>query len=721
MEPVHFFQSKEASAFLFIFILFMASCTSPEPRQMDIEDYQTWNSYLGDKARTHYSSLDQINRENIQALEVAWTFSTNDAIPEANTEIQNNPLIVDGVLYATSAQLKLFALHAGTGEKIWMFDPFEGESPRARNRNRGINYWTDGDEQRLFYVAGSRLYSVDMKTGQPAEGFGEDGSVNFALGVDRDELNIEITSTSPGVIHNDLLIQGSTVFNRAPGHIRAFNVRTGEIEWVFRTVPHPGEYGYETWPPDAWTHVGNANSWAGLTLDEERGIVYVPTASPGHDFYGGERLGKNLFGTSLIALDASTGERIWHYQFVRHDIWDRDLPAPPNLVTIHRDNQYIDAVAQVTKSGHLFVFDRETGEPLFPIEEIEAPPSDIPGEEAWPNQPLPVKPEPFSRQVMTEEDLTDLTPESREAVLERFREIRTGHPFDPPSKEGTLIFPGFDGGAEWGGAAVDPATGVLYINANEMPWIVTLVETGRGDGRPASTGASIYALNCASCHGTDRSGQPQGDYPSLLDIEDRMNEEELRDVIVNGSGVMPPFGHLSGDEVQSLISYLKDPEADTPAETDLAETIGQRNQVPYTHTGWHRFLDPEGYPAVKPPWGTLSAINLNTGDYLWRVPFGEFSELTERGVPQTGTENYGGPVVTAGGLLFIGATQDEKFRAFDKETGEILWEAQLPAGGYATPATYEVNGKQYVVIAAGGGKMGTPSGDTFVAFSLPED
>jgi quinoprotein glucose dehydrogenase len=702
------------------FAVLMAGCAEPEPYPINEEDYRTWTSYMGDKARTHYSSLNQINVDNVQDLEVAWTFSTNDAIPDANTEIQNNPLIIDGILYATSPQLKLFALNAGTGEKIWMFDPFEGESPRARNRNRGINYWTDGDEQRLFYVAGSRLYSVDMKTGQAAEGFGENGSVNFALGLDRDELNIEITATSPGVIHNDLLIQGSTVFNRAPGHIRAFNVRTGEIEWVFRTVPHPGEYGFETWPPDAWTHVGNANSWAGMTLDEERGIVYVPTASPGHDFYGGERLGENLFGTSLIALDASTGERIWHFQFVRHDIWDRDLPAPPNLVTIRRDNQFIDAVVQVTKSGHLFIFDRETGEPLYPIEEIDAPPSDVPGEEAWPTQPLPVKPEPFSRQKMTEDDITDITPESHEAVLERFCEIRTAHPFDPPSKEGTLIFPGFDGGAEWGGAAVNPATGVLYINANEMPWIIKLVETGRGDGSPVSTAASIYALNCASCHGASLSGQPQGDYPSLLDIEERMSDDEIRDVIISGSGVMPPFGHLSDDEVESLVGYLKGVESETGEEVDLAETIEQRNHVPYTHTGYNRFLDPEGYPAVKPPWGTLNAIDLNTGEYLWRVPLGEFSDLTERGIPQTGTENYGGPVVTAGGLLFIGATQDEKFRAFDKITGVVLWEAKLPAGGYATPSTYEVNGKQYVVIAAGGGKMGTPSGDTFVAFSLPE-
>lgn len=705
-----------------LFSLMLTSCSRQHPQQADREEYRTWTSYLGDKARTHYSSLDQINTDNVHLLDVAWTFSTNDAIPEANTEIQNNPLIIDGQLYGTSAQLKLFALDAATGEKVWMFDPFEGEEPRARGRNRGVNYWTDGSgDERILYVAGSRLYALDAQTGKPIEGFGEHGSADFTVGVDRDALDIHITATSPGVIYQDFLIQGSTVFNQAPGHIRAYNVRTGDIEWTFHTIPHPGEYGYETWPPDAWTHVGNANSWAGMTLDKERGIVYVPTASPGHDFYGGDRHGKNLFGTSLIALDAATGERIWHYQFVRHDIWDRDLPAPPNLITIRRNGRMIDAVAQVTKSGHVFVFDRENGEPLFPIEEIEAPPSDIPGEEAWPSQPLPVKPEPFARQKLTKDELTDLTPEARQAALERFREVRTDHPFDPPSLEGTLMFPGFDGGAEWGGAAIDPHSGILYINSNEMAWIVTLMETGAADGRIASRGANIYAVNCASCHGIDLAGQVQGDFPSLRDIDERMTRQEIESVVQNGIGIMPAFSHLTEAESDALIDYLLDPGSEEQRYAQEPEDISVIPPVPYTHTGWFRFVDEDGYPAIKPPWGTLNAIDLNTGEYLWRVPFGEFEELTERGIPQTGTENYGGPVATAGGLLFIGATQDEKFRAFDRKTGKVLWETKLPAGGYATPSTYEIDGKQYVVIAAGGGKMGTPSGDTFVAFSLPDN
>ncbi len=698
---------------------FIAACGETGYIDTDREDYRTWASYQGDKSATQYSSLDQINVENVHKLDVAWTFSTGDAIAD-RTEIQANPIIIDDVLYGTTAQLKAFALRADTGELLWMFDPFEGEEPRGRGRNRGVAWWSDGaEDNRIFYVAGSRLYGINADTGEPAEGFGDDGSVDFTLGLGRDALDIFITSTSPGVVYEDLLIKGSTVYNRAPGHIRAYNVRTGEIEWIFHTIPHPGEYGYETWPPDAWTRVGNANSWPGMSLDEERGIVYVPTASPGHDFYGGDRIGQNLFGTSLLALDASTGERIWHYQFVRHDIWDRDLPAAPNLVTIRRENRLVDAVAQITKSGHVFVFDRVTGEPLFPIQEVEAPESDLRGEETWPTQPVPVKPEPFARQEFREEDVTDISPESHEVVLERYREIRTGHPWDPPSREGTLIFPGYDGGAEWGGAAFDPGTGILYVNSNEMPWILTMVETEASGEEPATHGQRIYAMNCASCHGSNLEGGPGDQYPSLTDLDGRFTDQELRSVIENGQGIMPPFGHLTSEETDALVNYLMD--SDTGERVYVSEDMSDAQQVPYTHTGYNRFLDPEGYPAVKPPWGTLNAIDLNTGEHVWNIPLGEFFELTERGIPQTGTENYGGPVVTAGGVLFIGATQDEKFRAFDKKTGELLWETDLPAGGYATPSVYEVSGRQFVVIAAGGGKMGTSSGDTYVAFALPEE
>ncbi len=674
---------------------------------------------MGDHTSSQFSSLDQITTENVNQLEVAWTFSTGDLIDGVRTEIQANPIIINGILYSTSPLKKLFALDAATGELLWLFDPFEGEEPAARGVNRGVAYWSDGmDDERLLYVAGHRLYSINAKTGQQSNDFGEGGSIDFATGLGRDALDVTATATSPGIIHHDKLIIGSRVFNRAPGHIRAFNVRTGEIEWIFHTIPHPGEYGYDTWPPDAWTRVGNTNSWPGMSLDDEREIVFVPVASPGHDFYGGDRLGENLFGTSLLALNANTGERIWHYQFVRHDIWDYDPPAAPNLITVQHDGKWVDAVAQVTKTGYVFVFNRETGESLFPIKEIEVPQSDLRGEETWPTQPAPQIPKPFTRQIFTEDDITNLSPESHQAVLERFRQIRTGSMWDPPSTQGTLIFPGFDGGAEWGGAAFDPETGILYVNSNEMPWILEMVPLEPEDDKPISAGNRIYALNCAACHGSDRSGEGHSNMPSLLNIENRFEEAELQDIITKGRGVMPPFSHLTDEEVSALINYLKDPDA--PDAEPIRIDMSRAPQVLYTHTGYNRFFDPDGYPAIKPPWGTLNAINLNTGEYEWKIPLGEFDELSERGIPQTGTENYGGPVVTSGGLLFIGATKDEKFRAFDKSNGELLWETDLPAGGYATPATYMINGRQYVVIAAGGGKMGTPSGDKYVAFSLPD-
>ncbi len=674
---------------------------------------------MGDHTSSQFSSLDQITTENVNQLEVAWTFSTGDLIDGVRTEIQANPIIINGILYSTSPLKKLFALDAATGELLWLFDPFEGEEPAARGVNRGVAYWSDGmDDERLLYVAGHRLYSINAKTGLQSNDFGEGGSIDFATGLGRDALDVTATATSPGIIHHDKLIIGSRVFNRAPGHIRAFNVRTGEIEWIFHTIPHPGEYGYDTWPPDAWTRVGNTNSWPGMSLDDEREIVFVPVASPGHDFYGGDRLGENLFGTSLLALNANTGERIWHYQFVRHDIWDYDPPAAPNLITVQHDGKWVDAVAQVTKTGYVFVFNRETGESLFPIKEIEVPQSDLRGEETWPTQPAPQIPKPFTRQIFTEDDITNLSPESHQAVLERFRQIRTGSMWDPPSTQGTLIFPGFDGGAEWGGAAFDPETGILYVNSNEMPWILEMVPLEPEDDKPISAGNRIYALNCAACHGSDRSGEGHSNMPSLLNIENRFEEAELQDIITKGRGVMPPFSHLTDEEVSALINYLKDPDA--PDAEPIRIDMSRAPQVLYTHTGYNRFFDPDGYPAIKPPWGTLNAINLNTGEYEWKIPLGEFDELSERGIPQTGTENYGGPVVTSGGLLFIGATKDEKFRAFDKSNGELLWETDLPAGGYATPATYMINGRQYVVIAAGGGKMGTPSGDKYVAFSLPD-
>ena len=680
-----------------------------------------WPVYLGDKSASHYSTLTQLTPANVSRLEVAWTFRTGD-LREGATQMQCNPLIIDGVLYATTPQSKLVALEAATGHELWRFAPLE-----SNGLNRGIVYWAEGADRRILFGNGHWLHAVDARTGNLIEGFGDHGRVDLAEGLGRDVTGLAIQANTPGVIFRNLLIMGMRVGEgpapAAPGYIRAFDVRTGKIVWRFHTIPQPGEPGYETWPADAWQRVGGANVWTGMTVDEERGLVFCPVGSAAFDFWGGDRHGDNLYANCLLVLDAATGTKKWHYQFVRHDLWDRDLPAPPNLITLRRDGRDIPAVAQVTKSGHVFVLHRETGEPLFPIEEVTVPSSDLAGELTAATQPLPVKPAPFARQLFTAEEITNRSPAARRAVLERFARIRPHTLFAPPSLEGTIIFPGFDGGAEWGGAASDPA-GVLYVNSNEMPWILSMIETGGA----TTLGQQIFMQNCIGCHGADRAGNKAANIPSLLDLDKRLTRDQTMEVITKGRAVMPPWGFLSEAQRRAVVGYLFG-DADKPAEGHApAEAwvtwMPDKNSTgaappPYTHTGYNRFLDPDGYPAVKPPWGTLNAIDLNTGDYLWRVPLGEYPELMAQGVPPTGTENYGGPLVTAGGLVFIGASKDEHFRAFDRKTGRELWRMKLPAGGYATPSTYEVNGRQFVVIACGGGKMGTKSGDAYVAFALP--
>ena len=702
------------------FVLLMG-CTGPGDG--NISEYSTWSVYLGDRSNSHYSTLDQVNKSNVTDLEVAWVYSTGEASSEGRTQIQCNPIVVDSILYATSPRVKALAIHASSGREIWTFDPFEsGAVQEGPGINRGLSYWPGerGHDARVFLVAGANLFALDAVTGEPLEEFGDDGSVDLRVGLGRDVSGLSVSARTPGIVFDNMLILGSIVSEgpaSAPGHIRAYDVKSGDLVWVFHTIPQPGEFGYETWPEEAYLSAGGANAWAGFALDEANGMVFAPTGSAAFDFWGGNRHGENLFANSLIALDARTGERKWHYQIVRHDIWDRDLPAPPNLVTVTHDGNEIKAVAQVTKSGHVFLFNRLTGEPLFPVEETPYPPSDLRGEEAWPTQRLPLIPAPFSRQRFDEEDITDISPEATAYVRERFLTARSDGQFVPPSTQGTMIFPGFDGGAEWGGAGVDPAEAILYVNSNEMPWILTMVEL---DAQASNTGSGIYAAYCASCHGADRNGNTDGSYPPLTNLIGSTSTDEIVTQIRRGTGRMPSFGFLSEAEMSSLVNFLvgQQEESAPPADTTLSRFFAGS---PYGHTGYNRFFDQDGYPAIKPPWGLLSAINLNTGEYEWQVPLGEFTELTERGIPVTGTENYGGPVVTAGGLLFIAASKDERFRAFDKDTGKILWETQLPAGGYATPATYQVDGRQFVVIAAGGGKMGTKSGDSYVAFALPTE
>ncbi len=519
-----------------------------------------------------------------------------------------------------------------------------------------------------------------------------------------------------------LSIRTSEALPAAPGDIIALNVLTGKREWIFHTIPHPGEAGYDTWPDGAWETAGGANCWAGMSLDAKRGIVYIPTGSAAYDFYGADRKGADLFANCLLALNAETGERIWHFQAIHHDLWDRDLPAPPNLVTVRHNGRKRDAVAQITKSAFVFLFDRETGEPLFPIEERPVQPSRIPGEAAWPTQPIPLKPPPFQPQAFTEDMVTTRTPEAHTYALDRLRRARTGEQFIPPSLEGTVIFPGFDGGGEWGGAASDPKTGMLYVNASVMPWILTMYEVHE-EGGPNAAATRVYAQNCIYCHGPDLKGDPLNEFPPLRDLKTKYSADEMATIVRNGRERMPSFGFLSDAEVKTVTQFLFDldeRQADSMASATQAEAAPTSGERRFTSTGYNRFVDQDGYPAIKPPWGTLTAIDLNEGAITWQVPLGDAPELAAQGLTHTGVENYGGPIVTAGGLIFIAATKDDCIRAFDKDTGKELWKATLPFAGYATPCTYEIDGRQYLVIAAAGGKLGSPSGDAYVAYALPD-
>ena len=671
---------------------------------------RSWSTYGGGLDNTHYSALTQVNRDNVAKLKVAWTYDTGDAFK--GSEMECNPIIVNGTLYATTPKLKVIALDAATGALKWTFDPNQGRPVLSKMRNRGVTY-SDG---RIFFVWRQYLYALDADTGKLIPAFGEDGHLDLRKDLGRDPALQFITDTSPPVVYKDLLIVGSLVnesLPAAPGDLRAYDVHTGKLRWSFHTIPHPGEFGYNTWPPDAWQYIGGVNNWSGMSVDTKRGIIFVPTGSASFDFYGSNRLGDDLFANCLIAINAETGQRIWHYQTVHHDLWDRDLPTPPALVSVQRDGKSVDAAAQLTKSGFVYLFERETGKPLFPIETRRYPASDAPGEVTSDTQPLPTKPAPFARQALTADMLTDRTPEAHAAVLERFRKVRSAGQFIPPSTDGTIVFPGFDGGGEWGGPAFDPTTGILYVNSNEMAWILRLVP--RESDQPRS-GKALYLNECSSCHRPDMAGSPP-EFPSLQHISDKLDEGDVRSILRQGAGRMPSFARLSAAEMNAVVNYVVYGQDNALAATeDKPSPIEQRFRI----DGYNKFLDPDGYPAVKPPWGMLSAINLNTGEYVWKMPFGEYPALAAQGMRNTGSENYGGGVVTAGGLLFIAATNyDKKMHAFDKATGKLLWEADLPAAGNATPAVYELNGKQYIVIACGGGKTKDPSGSQYVAFALP--
>jgi quinoprotein glucose dehydrogenase len=677
------------------------------------DSFRTWSVFGGGADNIHYSSLDQINRDNVHSLQVAWTFDSGDQHPKS--EMECNPIVVDGVLYATTPNGSVVALDAATGSVHWRYDATEGLSNIGKVRNRGVTYWAEGADRRIFVGVRQYLVSLDAATGKPVTAFGKAGRVDLREGLGREPLNW-VTMTSPAVVYKDVVIVGgamSETLPASPGDIRAFDVHSGQLRWSFHTIPHPGELGYKTWPKDAWTYSGAANNWPGMTIDVKRGIVFAPTGSAASDFYGANRVGDDLFATSLIALNAETGKRIWHFQFVHHDIWDRDPPSAPALVTVKRNGHDVDAVAQTTKQGYVYLFDRESGKPLFPMKRRKYPPSDLEGEVAAKEQSLPLLPAPYARQKLTADMITTRTPEAHQEALQRFNRLRSDGQFIPGSTQGTIIFPGYDGGAEWGGGAFDPTTGLFYVNANEMAWVLRLVpqkpRTGEANGR------EIFLRNCSACHRADRTGAPP-EFPSLIGLADRYEEGSVQELIAQGQGRMPGFANLGHDQLQAVFEYVY-----YGKETTVKDNGPSPLDAKYISDGYNKFLDKDGYPAIQPPWGTLTAIDLNSGKTVWKIPLGEYPELAAQGLTGTGSENYGGAVVTAGGLLFIGATNyDKVFRALDKTTGKVLWQTTLPAAGNATPSTYEVDGRQYIVIAAGGGKSPAPTGGSLVAFALPK-
>ncbi|MHA8059874.1 outer membrane protein assembly factor BamB family protein [Aquirufa beregesia] len=667
-----------------------------------------WPAYHGGNNRNHFSPLIQINTSNVSQLSLAWDYDAGGADTLTNgTQMQCNPIIINGILYGVSANTQAFALDAKSGVELWKTNI---KIKTNSTTSRGLSYWSNGKKSRIFFGYGSYLFALDAKTGKVIPSFGQDGKVNLLTGIQREGSDEYVSLNTPVTIFKNILIVGTRVSESATallGDIRGYDAISGKLLWTFQTIPRPGQFGYATWDKYNYKNLGGANSWMGMALDEKRGIVYAPTGSAAFDFYGGNRKGDNLFANCLLALDATTGKRLWHFQTVHHDIWDRDIPAPPNLFSLTIRGEKKDVVSVLSKQGFMFVFDRVTGKPIFPIVETPFPASDVPGELASKTQPIPTWPEPFTRQSFFEKDINPWA-SNYEDIKKELALSKSGHAYIPVGKERTIFFPGTDGGAQWGGAAVDEHQ-VMYIPAKENPVYTSLIPNTKS--LKMTTASVLYEQHCMSCHGQNKQGNEDGSIPSLLQVKKKYNLQSFVQLLNQGRGRMPSLQHISQEQKEAIWAFLQ-------GDNIAVKGILNLSISDYLMTGYNRWFDSNGYPVSRPPWGTLTAINMHSGKRLWQVPLGEYPELMAKGIPRTGTDNYGGPAVTAGGLVFIAATKDEYIRAFDRATGEELWRYQLPAAGYASPSVYAVDGKQYVVIACGGGKLKTKSGDHYLAFSL---
>ncbi len=696
------------------------------------ETHTTWRSYGGAPDGAQYSALHQINRSNVKGLQVAWTYRTGD-----DRKYGFNPLAVDGTIYVLAKNNSIVALDASTGKEIWTH-PTDPNTTLITNR--GIDYWqsADGSDRRLIFSLLNQLQELDARTGRSIPQFGTNGVVDLRAGLGRDPKSLTLVqSYNPGRIFEDLLILGSATneeYNSGPGDIRAYDVRTGRLAWSFHTVPHPGEPGYETWPKDAWKTVGGANNWSGMALDVKRGIVYVPTASPKYNFYGANRPGANLYGDCLLALNARTGKLIWYYQMIHHDIWDYDNDSTPMLTTVLHNGKKVDVVAQAGKVGFLWVFNRETGEPLWPIEERPVLKSDMPGEETWPTQPFPSKPPPFARQSFTVKDLSPfLEPAEREQFKSEMMGAHNEGLFTPPGLGNTVEMPGNNGGANFGGTATNPTSGYVYVVSKDLPAMLKLELASEVSqaGSPEQQGRSIFQANCSLCHGTNRAGKPPA-IPSIVDVGAKLSDDQILSVVQHGQGPMPAFSQLSATETASLLAYLKHPElamASTP-DDGVAKPVDPISAHYRSSFGF--MFAKSGLPVITPPWTTLTAYDLNTGTIRWKIPLGVVPELAAEGFTSTGSQfPKVSPVVTEGGVIFTG-TRDRKVRAIDSDTGKVLWEAEVDAALEGMPAVYEVQGREYVVFCAaaqattythsvpGHPASQAPIPGAYVAFALPD-